>query len=89
MRRKILPDSFRHLDGVFARYNALGLGGLLAVGRPGQPLLEVPVGLDRIGLAVIAGLTPLAALSEAGIPSQNKAMSAMTEFSELVRVWDL
>jgi len=60
-----------------------GLGGILAVGKPGQPLLEVPVGRERLGLAVVAGLTPLAAVAESGIPVENEAMGALVEFSEL------
>jgi len=72
------------LNAVLAEYKAKGLGGILAVGRPSQPLLEVPVGMDRIGLAVVAGLTPIAALAESGLPVQSKAMSALVDFSELV-----
>ncbi|NIM05055.1 MAG: DUF128 domain-containing protein [Armatimonadetes bacterium] len=77
------------LDDLFTRYNSLGLGGILAVGRAGQPLLEVPVGLDRIGLTIVAGLTPVAALAEADIPVTNKAMSAIVDYADLMPVWDL
>ncbi len=77
------------LEDALAQYKRNGLGGILAVGKPSQPLLEVPVGRDRMGLAVVAGLTPVAALAEAGIPIRNKAMSALVEFSELVPVYDL
>ena len=71
------------------QYERNGLGGILAVGKPSQPLLSVPVAMDRIGLAVVAGLTPVAALAESGIPVQNKAMSALVQLSELVPVYDL
>jgi hypothetical protein len=71
------------------QYKRNGLGGILAVGRPSQPLLGVPVAMDRIGLAVVAGLTPVAALAESGIPVVNKAMSALIEFSELVPVYEV
>jgi repressor of nif and glnA expression len=71
------------------QYERNGLGGVLAVGRPSQPLLEVPVGRDRMGLAVVAGLTPVAALEEAGIPVQSKAMSTLVEFGELVPVGEV
>ncbi len=71
------------------QYERNGLGGILAVGKPSQPLLSVPVAMDRIGLAVVAGLTPVAALAESGIAVQNKAMSALVELSELVPVYDL
>ncbi len=70
-------------------YRRHGLMGVLGVGRPGQPLFSVPVTLDRIGIAVVAGLTPIAAVSEAGIPAENKAMSALIEFSELKPVYSL
>jgi len=77
------------LHTVLDQYKRNGLGGILAVGRPSQPLLGVPVAMDRIGLAVVAGLTPVAALAESGIPAENKAMSALVEFSELKPVYEV
>jgi repressor of nif and glnA expression len=71
------------------QYKRNDLGGILAVGKPNQTLLSVPVAMDRIGLAVVAGLTPVAALAESGIPAQSKAMSALVEFSQLVPVYDV
>jgi len=71
------------------QYKLNGLGGILAVGKPSQPLLEVPVARERIGLAVVAGLTPVAALSESGIPVQNKAMSTLVDFSDLKPVYEI
>jgi hypothetical protein len=70
-------------------YRHKGLMGVMGVGKAGQPLLSVPVTVDRIGIAVVAGLTPVAAVAEAGIPVQNKAMSALIEVSELKPVYDL
>ncbi|MDH4179000.1 MAG: NrpR regulatory domain-containing protein [Armatimonadota bacterium] len=77
------------LQDALDQYRRNGLGGILAVGKPSQPLLEVPVARDRIGLAVVAGLTPVAALTESGIPVQNKAMSTLVDFSDLVPVHEL
>jgi len=77
------------LQEVLDQYKRNGLGGILAVGKPSQPLLEVPVARDRLGLAIVAGLTPVAALAEAGISVQNKAMSALVEFSDLLPIYDL
>jgi HTH-type transcriptional regulator, global nitrogen regulator NrpRI len=61
-----------------------GIRGVAAVGRPGQPLLEMPVPLDRVGVILYAGLNPGAAVEEAGIPTENKAMTDLVEFSELI-----
>ncbi len=77
------------LRDVLGQYERNGLGGILAIGKPGQPLLEVPVAGGRIGLAVVAGLTPVAALSESGIPVQNKAMSTLVDFSDLKPVYEI
>ncbi len=77
------------LRQVLEQYRDNNLGGILAVGKPSQPLLQVPVPHDRIGLAIVAGLTPIAALAEAGIPVQSKAMSTLIDFSELAPVADL
>jgi len=77
------------LHDVLDQYKRNGLGGILAVGKPSQPLLEVPVTRDAIGLAVVAGLTPVAALAETGIPAQNKAMSTLVDFSELQSVYEI
>ncbi len=61
-----------------------GIGGVLKIGQPSSPLFEVPVGVDRAGVAIIGGLNPIAALQEAGIPAESKAMSTLYEYSALV-----
>jgi repressor of nif and glnA expression len=67
----------------------LGVGGLLAIGRPNQPLLDVPVAQGRVGLVVRGGLNPVAAVVEQGIATTNAAMSTLCEFSELVDYTEL
>jgi HTH-type transcriptional regulator, global nitrogen regulator NrpRI len=63
-----------------------GIGGILLIGNPNQPLLEMPVGLDRAGMIIVGGLNPIAALEEEGIPTVTKAMSTLYKFSELTAV---
>lgn len=77
-----LPEA-RQLIKKIAR---AGLGGVLAVGRPGQALLDIPVAAGRVGLVVAAGLNAMAAVEEAGIETENHAMAAVHEFAELVPV---
>jgi HTH-type transcriptional regulator, global nitrogen regulator NrpRI len=66
-----------------------GIGGILLIGNPNQPLLEMPVGLDRAGMIIVGGLNPIAALEEAGIPTVTKAMSTLCKFAELISFQDL
>ena len=75
-----LPAAERVID----KLNHLGMGGVLAVGRPGRPLLDIPVSLGRVGMVVAAGLNPLAAVEESDIETENHAMSTLLEFSELM-----
>lgn len=79
----VLPDLLRVLD----HFKRCGIGGVLAVGRPGQPLLDVPVGTDRIGLTVVGGLTPVAALAEVGIPTVNQPMKTLVSSAVMKSVW--
>ena len=66
-----------------------GIRGILLIGNPNQPLIEMPVGLDRAGMIIVGGLNPIAALEEAGIHTVTKAMSTLYPFSDLVRFKEL
>lgn len=72
-----------------ARMAALGFGGVLMIGSPNKPLFEVPVGIDKVGMVVVGGLNPVAALEESGIPTESKAMSTLVEYAELKRFADI
>lgn len=65
------------------KLRSIGIGGILLVGNPNQPLVEMPVGMDRAGIIVVGGLNPLAALEESGIITENAAMAILKDYSEL------
>ncbi len=77
------------VEDIVARISEAGLHGLITLGRPGQELLEAPVGVNRVGMVVIGGLNPLAAAEEVGIVTENRAMSTMFEFASLRSFWEL
>ncbi|HPO13592.1 MAG TPA: NrpR regulatory domain-containing protein [Candidatus Hydrogenedentes bacterium] len=66
-----------------------GLGGLLAIGTPNQPLLDIPVAQGRTGLVICGGLNPIAAVVESGISVTSTAMCTLCEFDDLVDYTDL
>jgi repressor of nif and glnA expression len=66
----------------------IGVGGILLIGNPNQPLLEMPVGIDKAGMVIVGGLNPIAALEEAGIPTESRAMSTLYEYSKLISFKD-
>lgn len=65
------------------RLDEVGLGGLLKIGGPGQPLLEIPVGEGRIGAIVIGGLNPVAILEETGVHVYSRALAGLVDFERL------
>jgi repressor of nif and glnA expression len=66
-----------------------GLGGLLFIGKTSDPVYEIPVELNKIGMVLIGGLNPVAAAEEAGIETQNRAMSTVMEYQSLIKFEEL
>lgn len=60
-----------------------GIGGVYAVGDTSEPLCQIPVALNRIGIVQLGGLNPVAAAFEAGIEMENIAESGMIDFKQL------
>ena len=58
-----------------------GLGGILAIGKPNRPLMEIPVADGRAGLVVIGGLNPVAAVHEAGIRVGLRSLAGLADYS--------
>ncbi|MEN2986081.1 MAG: NrpR regulatory domain-containing protein [Thermodesulfovibrionaceae bacterium] len=69
---------------VYERMKKRNLGGILMFGEPNQPLLDIPVGIDRLGIIVVGGLNPIAALEESNIQTYTSAISTLYEYSSLV-----
>ena len=81
--REIPAQAAEKARRLSTRMERMGLGGIMLVGRPGQPLLEIPVSPGRVGLVVVGGLNPLAACEEAGMRTLNRAMGTLMPFEDL------
>ena len=68
---------------IATRLDEIGLGGLMDIGWPGQPLLGIPVDENRIGAIVIGGLNPVAILEEIGLKVHSRALSGLVDFRRL------
>lgn len=69
---------------ILEEMKSAGLGGMVILGKPGQPCMEIPCGKERVGLVVVGGLNPPAAAEEMGVDTFSRAMAALVEFSRLV-----
>jgi repressor of nif and glnA expression len=56
------------------------------MGNTSEPVCEIPVELNRIGIILYGGLNPVAAASEAGIETETHAMSTVMEYQNLAEI---
>lgn len=60
-----------------------GIIGVYTLGNTSEPLYQIPVALNRIGVVQLGGLNPVAAAVEAGIKIENIAESGLIDFQQL------
>jgi len=76
-------------EEVMAGLKEAGVGGILVMGNTSEPVCEIPVELNRIGMVLLGGLNPVAAAEEAGIEADNRAMSTVMEYRDLIKFQEL
>ena len=82
--REIPSAALSEMSPILRQLKEIGLGGVLLLGKPNQPLLEFPVEEGRTGLIVSGGLNPISAIEEAGIPTVNHALCTLLEFDKMI-----
>jgi repressor of nif and glnA expression len=76
-------------ERVVAGLKKADLDGVLMIGEVSKPLCEVPVELNKVGMILTGGLNPVAAAVESGIEVENRAMSTLMEYRDLIKFWEL
>ncbi|MDD5288276.1 MAG: NrpR regulatory domain-containing protein [Dehalococcoidales bacterium] len=77
------------VETVVAQMKEVGIGGVLLLGNASEPVCEIPVELNRIGIVLLGGLNPVAAAEEAGIEADSHAMSTLVSYQSLKKISDL
>ncbi len=80
-----LADVLRHQK----QLEKWGLSGIIAIGKPNRPLLDIPVAEGRTGMIIVGGLNPVAALHEAGAPVAIRSLAGLEEYSRLSTFMEL
>ena len=68
---------------------AVGIGGLVMLGKISEPVCEIPVAHNKVGMILTDGLNPVAAAIEAGFEATNHAMCGVIDVGKLRSFWDL
>ncbi|HOW55558.1 MAG TPA: NrpR regulatory domain-containing protein [Syntrophorhabdaceae bacterium] len=83
--REFPAESRDLVEQLAEKLKRIGLGGLVRIGFPGQPLLDIPVNEGRVGAIVIGGLNPVSILEESGVRAYSRALAGIIDFSRLFR----
>jgi len=87
---RTIPAPARELaEEKIAALKQVGINGVYALGNTSEPLCQIPVALNRIGLVQLGGLNPVAVAVEAGIEIENIAESGLIDYQQLTSVWQL
>ncbi|MBN1764785.1 MAG: DUF128 domain-containing protein [Sedimentisphaerales bacterium] len=81
--REIPIAALPQTQTVIKRLEEIGLGGVLKIGEPNQPVLDIPVGIGKVGMIVVGGLNPIAAVEESGMVTTNYTLHNLCDFSQL------
>jgi repressor of nif and glnA expression len=87
--RTIPAQAREDVEAKLALLREVGVGGVYALGDTSEPLCQIPVPLNRVGVVQFGGLNPVAAAVEAGIEIENVAESGLIDFEQLVSFWKL
>ncbi|MFC2014863.1 DUF128 domain-containing protein [Chloroflexota bacterium] len=66
-----------------------GINGVYLLGNTSEPICQIIVGLNLVGLVLLGGLNPLSAAVEAGIEIDNIGESGLIDFQQLQSFWEL
>ena len=81
--REIPVPALKLVSELITKLKDVGIGGVLSVGEIGEPICQIPVDMNRVGMILYGGLNPVACARESGIDVENRAMSTVMDYREL------
>jgi repressor of nif and glnA expression len=76
-------------EQVIHKLNKARLHGVILLGNPSETVCEMPMELNKIGMVLMGGLNPVAAVEEAGIEVESFPMNTVVAYRDLVRFEEL
>jgi repressor of nif and glnA expression len=87
--REIPAPSRAIVEERVAMLKETGIGGVYALGNTSEPICQITVDLNRVGMVLLGGLNPVAAAVEAGIEVESIAESGVIDYQQLKSFWQL
>jgi len=82
--REIPSAAVDHIKSVERLMKSRGLGGILELGRPGQPLFGIPVAEGHTGMVVAGGLNSIASARESGVRITFQSLSGLEDIGSFL-----
>ena len=84
--REILAPSRSVVEQRIEELKSAGMNAVYLLGNTSEPVCQIEVGLNRVGMVLLGGLNPVAAAAEAGIDIANTAESGLIDYNRLVDI---
>lgn len=81
--REIVAPSRAIVEAKVAQLKEAGINGVYVLGNTSEPVCQIPVHMNRVGMVLLGGLNPIAVAAEAGIEVENIAESGLVDFQRL------
>jgi repressor of nif and glnA expression len=87
--REIPAPCYPLTRNLMVRLDKAGINGVLATGKISEPVCQVPVDMNKVGIILIGGLNPAACVQEAALEVEHLAMSTVMDYGALAPFDDL
>jgi repressor of nif and glnA expression len=84
--REIPTEAREKTTQILENQKKKGWEGILVLGEPNEPVLGVPVGIDRFGICMVGGIVPAAAMVEEGAEIFTLAPHCFIPIKEMTRI---
>ena len=85
-----IPDyCWTKAQDLLARLKQKGMGGLLLMGSPNEPLCGITPEPNGVGMILVSGFNTTAAAAESGVNVESHTLSEVVEYNSLVKFSDV
>jgi hypothetical protein len=81
--REVPAPCRKLVEELVAKMRKVRIGGVLSIGEVSEPICQIHVDVNKVGMILTGGLNPIACVQEAGIQTENRGMAAVMNYQEL------
>lgn len=87
--REIPAPCYPLMDDLLKKMKQAGINGVLVTGEISEPICQIPVDINKMGVILIGGLNPVACAQEAGIGAESRGMASVMEYGDFIPFKDM